>query len=179
MIRDILKMGDPRLLRVAQPVENIRDPVLATIIADMYDTMRAAKAFGLAAPQIGIDLRLLIFGFDSSPFHPDDPPIPLTTLFNPWLKMLTDETEQGLEACLSVPGMRGVVPRVTHIRYGGTLENGELFEREVRGFHARLFQHELDHLDGVLYPQRITDMTKFGFTDAFPPGYWDVKKKTE
>jgi peptide deformylase len=176
MIREILKMGDPRLLRIAKPVEDIRDPALKANIVDMYDSMRAANGFGLAAPQIGIDLRLLIFGFNESPFHPNEPPIPLTTLINPWLEMLTEETEQGLEGCLSVPGMRAMVPRVTHIRYGGTLEDGGLLEREVKGFHARLFQHEFDHLNGILYPQRITDMTKFGFTDAFPAGYWDVQK---
>lgn len=174
MIREILKMGDPRLLRVAKPVEDIRDPALKSVISDMYDSMRAANAFGLAAPQLGIDLRVLIFGFNESPFHPNEKPIPLTTLINPWLEMLTDETYEGIEGCLSVPGMRAMVPRITHIRYGGTLENGEPLEREVRGFHARLFQHEFDHLNGILYPQRITDMTKFGFSDAFPPGYWDV-----
>lgn len=174
MIRDILKMGDPRLLRIAKPVEDIHDPALKAIIADMYDTMRATNGFGLAAPQIGVDLRLLIFGFDASPFHPNEKPIPSTTLINPWIEMLTEEMEEGLEGCLSVPGMRASVPRFTHIRYGGTLEDGGSLEREVRGFHARLFQHEFDHLNGVLYPQRIKDMTKFGFTDAFPPGFWDV-----
>lgn len=174
MIREILKMGDPRLLRIAKPVEDINDPALKEIIGDMYDTMRAANAFGLAAPQIGVDLRLMIFGFNESPFHPNEKPIPLTTIINPWIEMLTEETEEGLEGCLSVPGMRASVPRVKHIRYGGTLEDGGSIEREVRGFHARLFQHEFDHLDGVLYPQRIKDMTKFGFTDAFPPGFWDV-----
>lgn len=174
MIREILKMGDPRLLRVAKPVEDIHDPALKAVIADMYDSMRAANAFGLAAPQLGIDLRVLIFGFNESPFHPNEKPIPLTALINPWLQMLTDETYDGIEGCLSVPGMRAIVPRIKHIKYGGTLEDGTLLEREVKGFHARLFQHEFDHLNGVLYPQRITDMTKFGFSDAFPAGYWDA-----
>jgi peptide deformylase len=169
MIHPILKMGDPLLLRVAKPVEDIRDPALPAIIADMFETMEAANGVGLAAPQIGIDLRLMVFGFNANPRYPDEPPVPLTTLINPWLEVLTDATEDGWEGCLSVPGMRGLVPRATHIRYGGTLEDGSLFAREARGFHARVFQHEYDHLDGVLYPQRITDLTKFGFTEALFP----------
>lgn len=166
MIRDILKMGDPRLLRVARPVADVGDPALGAIIADMYETMTAANGVGLAAPQVGVDLRLMIFGFDSNPRYPDEAAVPATTLLNPWLELLTDQTEDGWEGCLSVPGMRGLVPRATHIRYGGTLEDGTTLEREARGFHARLFQHEFDHLDGVLYPQRIRDMTSFGFIDA-------------
>lgn len=171
MIRDILKMGDPRLLRVAQPVADLADPELKAIVADMYETMRAANGVGLAAPQIGVDLRLMIFGFDKNPRYPDEPPVPLTTLINPWIEVLTEETEEGWEGCLSVPGMRGLVPRANHIRYGGTLEDGSTVEVEARGFHARVFQHEFDHLNGVLYPQRIADMTKFGFIEAlFPDG---------
>ena len=171
MIREILKMGDARLLRVAQPIEDIHDPALVEIVADMYETMYAADGVGLAAPQIGVDLRLMIFGFDSNPRYPDEAPVPVTTLFNPWLEVLTEATEDGWEGCLSVPGMRGMVPRATHIRYGGTLEDGGAMEREARGFHARVFQHEFDHLNGVLYPQRIVDMTKFGFIEAlFPDG---------
>ena len=169
MIRDILKMGDPRLLRVARPVGDIASPELKAIIADMYETMQAANGVGLAAPQIGVDLRLMIFGFDASPRYPDEAPVPVTTLINPWLDILTEETEDGWEGCLSVPGMRGLVPRATHIRYGGTLEDGHPLEREARGFHARVFQHEFDHLDGVLYPQRIRDMTQFGFIEALFP----------
>lgn len=169
MIREILKMGDPRLLRVARPVEDARDPALREIIADMYETMAAADGVGLAAPQIGVDLRLMIFGFDASPRYPDEAPVPVTTLINPWIEVLTNETEDGWEGCLSVPGMRGLVPRATHIRYGGTLEDGSVLEREATGFHARVFQHEYDHLDGVLYPQRITDMTRFGFIEALFP----------
>jgi len=169
MIREILKMGDPRLLRVAKPVEDIRDPELKTIIADMYDTMHAANGVGLAAPQIGVDLRLMIFGFAANPRYPGEPPVPVTTLINPWVEILTEETEEGWEGCLSVPGMRGMVPRAKHIRYGGTLENGNTMEREVEGFHARVFQHEFDHLNGVLYPQRIKDMSKFGFIEALFP----------
>jgi peptide deformylase len=169
MIREILKMGDPRLLRVAKPVENIHDPELKAVIADLYETMHAANGVGIAAPQIGVDLRLMIFGFDKSPRYPDEPPVPLTTLINPWIEVLTEETEDGWEGCLSVPGMRGMVPRATHIRYGGTLEDGAAFEREAHGFHARVFQHEFDHLNGVLYPQRIKDMTQFGFIEALFP----------
>ncbi len=169
MIREILKMGDPRLLRVAEPVRDLQDPDLRAIIADMYETMHAAKGVGLAAPQIGVDLRLMIFGFDANPRYPDEPPVPVTTLINPWLETLTEDTEEGWEGCLSVPGMRGMVPRATHIRYGGTLEDGRTIARDAHGFHARVFQHEFDHLNGVLYPQRIKDMTMFGFLDALFP----------
>jgi peptide deformylase len=169
MIREILKMGDPRLLRVAKPVDDPADPELKVIVADMYETMAAAGGVGLAAPQVGIDLRLMIFGFEASARYPDEPPVPVTTLINPWLELLTEDTEEGWEGCLSVPGMRGLVPRVTHIRYGGTLEDGSEMAREARGFHARVFQHEFDHLNGVLYPRRIRDMTQFGFIDALFP----------
>lgn len=169
MIRELLKMGDPRLLRVAQPVADIHDPDLHAIIADMYETMHAANGVGLAAPQIGVDLRLMIFGFNANPRYPDMPPVPVTTLINPWIDILTDETEDGWEGCLSVPGMRGLVPRATRIRYGGTLEDGTTITRDADGFHARVFQHEFDHLNGILYPQRITDMTKFGFIEALFP----------
>jgi peptide deformylase len=169
MIREILKMGDPRLLRVAKPIEDIHASELKAVIADMYETMRAAGGVGLAAPQIGVDLRLMIFGFDASPRYPDELPVPVTTLINPWLEVLTDHIEDGWEGCLSVPGMRGLVPRATHIRYGGLQDDGAPLEREVRGFHARVFQHEFDHLNGVLYPQRIRDMTKFGFIAALFP----------
>lgn len=169
MIHAILKMGDPRLLRVAKPVEDIHDPALKDIIADMYDTMLASKGVGLAAPQIGVDLRLMIFGFDRNPRYPDALPVPVTTLINPWIDVLTHDTQEDWEGCLSVPGMRGWVPRATHIRYGGTLEDGGTVEREVSGFHARVFQHEFDHLNGILYPQRVRDMTKFGFIEALFP----------
>jgi peptide deformylase len=170
MIREILKMGDPRLLRIAQPVASLDDPALGAIIADLYETMHAAHGVGLAAPQVGIDLRLMIFGFEANPRYPDEAPVPVTTLINPWIDVLTEETEDGWEGCLSVPGMRGLVPRATHIRYGGTLENGSLLEREAHGFHARVFQHEYDHLDGILYPRRIRDLTRFGFIEALFPG---------
>jgi peptide deformylase len=169
MIREILKMGDPRLLAIARPVTDIGDPALKDIIADLYETMRAANGVGLAAPQVGIGLRLMIFGFESNPRYPDEKPVPMTTIINPWMELLTDETEDGWEGCLSVPGMRGLVPRATHIRYGGTLEDGTALEREARGFHARVFQHEFDHLNGVLYPHRIRDLTRFGFIEALFP----------
>lgn len=169
MIREILRMGDPRLLRVAEPVSSPDDPALKPIIADMYETMYSANGVGLAAPQIGINLRLMIFGFDQNPRYPNEAPVPLTTLINPWLELLTEETGEDWEGCLSVPGMRGLVRRPTHIRYGGLLENGDAFEREAKGFHARVFQHEFDHLNGILYPHRISDMTRFGFIDALFP----------
>ncbi len=169
MIREILKMGDPRLLQVASPVEDIRDFALRAIIADMYETMHAANGVGLAAPQICVGLRLMIFGFNENPRYPNEKPVPVTTLINPWLEVLTEETEEVWEGCLSVPGMRGLVPRATRIRYGGTLEDGSELAREANGFHARVFQHEFDHLNGVLYPQRIKDMTKFGFIEALFP----------
>ncbi|MFC0146635.1 peptide deformylase [Sphingobium scionense] len=169
MIREILKMGDPRLLKVARPVDDLADPALKTIIADLYETMHAANGVGLAAPQVGIDLRVMIFGFESNSRYPEAEPVPVTTLINPWLENLTDETEEDWEGCLSVPGMRGLVPRSTHIRYGGTLEDGTHVEREAHGFHARVFQHEFDHLEGVLYPHRIRDLTRFGFIEALFP----------
>lgn len=169
MIRELLKMGDPRLLRVARPVDDIDDPELPAIIADMYETMHSAHGVGLAAPQIGVDLRLMIFGFDANPRYPDARPVPVTTLINPWLEVLDETTEDGWEGCLSVPGMRGLVPRARRIRYGGLLENGGSLTREAEGFHARVFQHEFDHLNGVLYPQRIIDMTRFGFIEALFP----------
>ena len=169
MIRDILRMGDPRLLRVAQPIADIHDPALGPIIADMFETMAAAQGVGLAAPQIGVDLRLMIFGFDANPRYPDAAPVAATTLINPWLEVLDETSEDGWEGCLSVPGMRGLVPRARRIRYGGWLGDGGTLSREAEGFHARVFQHEFDHLNGVLYPQRITDMTRFGFIEALFP----------
>lgn len=179
MIRDILKMGDPRLLKVAEPVDDVDSPEVREIIADIRDTMNAAKGFGLAAPQIGIERRVLLFGIEPNRYHPDEEPVPLTPLVNPWIEMLTTDTDRKPESCLSLPGMRGLVPRFTHIRYGGTLESGERVEREAKGFHARLFQHEYDHLDGILYPQRIEDITKFGFTDALLPANEWAKHASE
>jgi peptide deformylase len=168
-LRAILKMGDPRLLRVAEPVADLHDPAIKGIIADLFATMHAAKGVGIAAPQVGINLRIMLFGFDANPRYPEAAPVPVTALINPWLEVLGDAVAEGWEGCLSVPGMRGLVPRATHIRYGGVLADGSTIQREAEGFHARVFQHEFDHLNGVLYPQRIADMTKFGFIEALFP----------
>ena len=169
MIRDILRMGDPRLLEKARPVEAFGTPELRALIEDMQDTMRAASGAGLAAPQIGIGLRVVIFGFESNPRYPQAEPVPFTVLVNPVLTPLSDEAEEGWEGCLSVPGLRGMVPRWTHLHYRGFDAEGEQIEREATGFHARVVQHECDHLDGILYPMRIRDFTQFGYTDVLVP----------
>jgi peptide deformylase len=168
-VREILKMGDPRLLRVAQPVREFDTPALRELVADMFDTMTAAKGAGLAAPQIGVDLQLVIFGFERSERYPQAPPVPLTVLLNPLITPLSEVMEEGWEGCLSVPGLRGVVPRHARIRYRGWSVQGELIEREAEGFHARVVQHECDHLIGRLYPTRMTDLTKLGFTSVLFP----------
>ncbi|MGE0861119.1 MAG: peptide deformylase [Gammaproteobacteria bacterium] len=174
MIRDILRMGDPRLLAVSAPVADPTAPEIAALVADLFDTMHAANGAGLAAPQIGVGLRVVIFGYrDASarnPRYPDADPVPETILVNPELTPLADEFEDGWEGCLSVPGLRGVVPRHTRLRYRGFDLAGRLIEREVEGFHARVVQHECDHLDGILYPMRIRDFSRFGFTDILFPG---------
>ncbi|MEO8459141.1 MAG: peptide deformylase [Dokdonella sp.] len=170
MIHEILRMGDPRLLRVARPVEHFDTPELETLIDDMFETMQAAGGVGLAAPQIGIDLQLVIFGFERSERYLDAPEVPQTILLNPDITPLGDEREDGWEGCLSVPGMRGLVPRHARIRYCGFDQSGKPIEREASGFHARVVQHECDHLNGILYPMRITDFTRFGFTDLLFPG---------
>ena len=169
-IHTILKMGDPRLLRVAQPLQQFDTPELHTLIADMFDTMEAARGAGLAAPQIGVDLQLVIFGFSHSERYPDAPPVPRTVLINPVITPLSDVMEEGWEGCLSVPGLRGVVPRHSRIRYRGFSPLGEPIEREAEGFHARVVQHECDHLIGVLYPMRVSDFAKFGYTEVLFPG---------
>ncbi len=169
-IREILKMGDPRLLRVAQPVAAFDTPELHALIADLFDTMEAANGAGLAAPQIGVDLRVVIFGFSRSERYPDAPPVPRTVLVNPVITPLADAMEEGWEGCLSVPGLRGVVPRHARIRYTGFDPQGRPIEREAEGFHARVVQHECDHLDGVLYPMRVRDFTRFGYTEVLFPG---------
>jgi len=169
-IREILKMGDARLLRVAQPVAAYDTPELHALIADMFDTMEAANGAGLAAPQIGVDLRVVIFGFTRSERYPDAPPVPRTVLINPVVSALDDGMEDGWEGCLSVPGLRGVVPRHGRVRYAGFDPQGRPIEREAEGFHARVVQHECDHLDGVLYPMRVRDFTRFGYTDVLFPG---------
>ena len=170
MIRDILKMGDPRLLEIAAPVQSFDTPELTALIEDMFDTMRAAGGVGLAAPQIGVGLQLAIFGFEHSDRYPDAPPVPRTILLNPVIVPLSQDREEGWEGCLSVLGLRGMVPRYRHIRYSGFDPSGAAIEREVEGFHARVVQHECDHLIGRLYPSRIEDFRKFGFTDVLFPG---------
>ena len=170
-IRDILKMGDARLLRVARPVEAFDSEALHALVLDMVDTMRAADGAGLAAPQIGVDLQLVIFGTDAvNPRYPDAPAVPRTVLCNPVVTPLSDEEEEGWEGCLSVPGLRAVVPRWRRIRYAGRDVYGDAIEREAEGFHARVVQHECDHLQGVLYPMRVRDFTRFGFTEVLFPG---------
>lgn len=172
MIHEILRMGDPRLLRVAPPVPDamIGSAELDALIADMFDTMHDAGGVGLAAPQIGVDLQLVIFGFDRAERYPDAPAVPRTVLLNPVITPLSQDMEDGWEGCLSVPGMRGVVSRHSLIRYQGVDPQGEPIDRRAEGFHARVVQHECDHLIGRLYPSRITDFSRFGFTDVLFPG---------
>ena len=161
-IRDILKMGNPDLLKVSEPVDFEKDD-LKTLIEDMKETMKANDGAGLAAPQIGVFKRLVIFGFDTNDRYPEAGSVPFTVLINPIITPLSDEQENGWEGCLSVPGLRGVVPRYTHIRYEGYDAEGNKIEREVEDFHARVVQHECDHLDGILYPMKIEDYRYFGF----------------
>jgi peptide deformylase len=170
-VHPILKMGDERLLRVAKPITEFDTPELHRLIADMFETMAAANGAGLAAPQIGVDLQLVIFGTDApNPRYPDAPLVPRTVLLNPQITPLSDEEEEGWEGCLSVPGLRGVVPRWKSIRYTGFDLFGDPIDRTVDGFHARVVQHECDHLVGKLYPMRVRDFTKFGFTEVLFPG---------
>jgi peptide deformylase len=170
-VHEILKMGDQRLLRVAQPVTEFDTDALHLLVADMFDTMRAVNGAGLAAPQIGVDLQLVIFGTDApNPRYPDAPVVPRTVLLNPFITPLGDEEEEGWEGCLSVPGLRGVVPRFARIRYTGLDPYGDAIERAVSGFHARVVQHECDHLIGKLYPMRVRDFSKFGYTEVLFPG---------
>ncbi len=170
MIREILKMGDPRLLEKARPVEAFGTPELRELIGDMQDTMRAAHGAGLAAPQIGVGLRVVIFGMESNPRYPDAEAVPYTVLINPVLTPLSDALEEGWEGCLSVPGLRGVVPRWAQLRYSGFDPQGQIIVREVSAFHARVVQHECDHLDGVLYPMRMHDLSRLGYTEVLFPG---------
>lgn len=169
-VREILKMGDPRLLKVAAPVAAFDTPELHALVADLFDTMAAANGAGLAAPQIGVDLAVVIFGFDSNERYPDAPAVPKTVLVNPRIDVLSPEQDEDWEGCLSVPGMRGVVPRWTRIRYRGFDQHGNPIDREADGFHARVVQHECDHLIGTLYPMRVRDFTRFGFTEVLFPG---------
>ncbi len=168
-VREILKMGDPRLLRVAEPVKEFGTPELDALIVDMFDTMHAANGAGLAAPQIGVNLRLVIYGFKQNTRYPDAPPVPETVLINPKLRPLSAEMEDGWEGCLSVPGLRGVVPRFSALHYDGFDQYGNVISRDADGFHARVVQHECDHLDGILYPMRITDLSQFGYVDILFP----------
>lgn len=165
-VREVLKIGHPLLLERARPVEAIDTPDMQVLLSDMRDTMAELKGVGLAAPQIGISLRVVIFGLEHNPRYPDVEPIAETVLINPVVDIIDDQTEDGWEGCLSIPGMRGKVPRFKKIRYRGLSEQGELIERTVEGFHARVVQHEVDHLEGILYPQRIIDLRDFGFEEA-------------
>ncbi|MGJ7578747.1 peptide deformylase [Variovorax sp. RHLX14] len=169
--REILKMGDPRLLRTAQPVAEFDTDELHLLVKDMFDTMRAVNGAGLAAPQIGVDLQLVIFGTDGpNPRYPDAPVVPRTVLLNPVVTAIGAAKEEGWEGCLSVPGLRGVVPRFLEVRYTGFDLYGDPIDRTVSGFHARVVQHEVDHLYGILYPMRVRDFSRFGFTEVLFPG---------
>ena len=168
-VREILKMGDARLLRAAPPVAAFDTPELHALIADMFDTMAAAQGAGLAAPQIGVDLQLVIFGFTHNERYPEAPAVPATVLINPVITPLGEDLEEGWEGCLSVPGLRGKVSRHARIRYSGFDAKGQAIEREAEGFHARVVQHECDHLIGRLYPTRMSDLTQLGFTSVLFP----------
>jgi peptide deformylase len=165
----VLRMGDPRLLERSREVARFGTSGLDSLLADMRDTMRAQSGAGLAAPQIGVPLRVVIFGVELNPRYPDAEPVPYTEIVNPVIVPLGEEMEEGWEGCLSVPGLRGVVPRYTRVRYTGFDPQGRPIEREAGGFHARVVQHECDHLDGILYPMRVRDFTRFGFTDVLFP----------
>ena len=169
-IRPVLRMGDPRLLEPSRPVEQFDTPELHALIADMNDTMKALNGAGLAAPQIGVGLQVVIFGVERNPRYPDAEPVPHTVLINPRLTALSQEIEEGWEGCLSVPGMRGLVPRYRELRYQGYDQYGKTIDRSVSAFHARVAQHETDHLMGILYPMRIRDLRKFGFIEELFPG---------
>jgi peptide deformylase len=168
-IRPVLRMGDPRLLERSREVERFDTTELHALIEDMQDTMRELSGAGLAAPQIGVQQRVVIFGFTSSPRYPNAEPVPFTVLINPVLTPIGTTLEEGWEGCLSVPGMRGLVPRYAHLRYQGFDQYGQMLDRTVQGFHARVVQHECDHLDGVLYPMRIRDLRNFGFAEVLFP----------
>ena len=169
-IQKVLKMGDPILLQVAAPVANFDSPALHELLSDMRDTMAALSGAGIAAPQIGVSQQVVIFGIDHNPRYPDAEAVPFTVLINPTLEFIGDELEDGWEGCLSVPGMRGIVPRYKQLRYRGFDEKGQVIDRSVSDFHARVVQHECDHLIGMLYPMRIKDFRNFGFVDTLFPG---------
>tara|TARA_B100000686_G_scaffold306219_1_gene345449 strand:+ start:4782 stop:5297 length:516 start_codon:yes stop_codon:yes gene_type:complete len=169
-IKSVLRMGEASLLQVAERVENFNTPELNILIQDMHDTMKNEEGAGLAAPQIGVGLQVVIFGVEQNARYPDAEDVPYTVLINPTIKPLTKETEEDWEGCLSVPGMRGMVPRFSRIHYQGYDQYGNVIRRDVVGFHARVVQHECDHLQGILYPMRITNFRTFGFTDVLFPG---------
>ncbi len=169
-VREVLRMGHPVLRERAKPVDELGTPELLELVADMKETMAAKNGAGLAAPQIGVGRRVVIFGVDKNPRYPDAEAVPFTVLVNPKIVLLTREVEEDWEGCLSVPGMRGLVPRYTKLRYSGFDEHGNAVERVAEGFHARVVQHECDHLDGILYPQRMTDLSKLGFNEELFPG---------
>ncbi len=169
-IRPVLRMGDPRLLEPSRPVDRFDTPGLHELVADMEDTMKSLNGAGLAAPQIGVLLQVVIFGVEFNPRYPDAEPVPYTVLINPLLAPVGAEIEEGWEGCLSVPGMRGLVPRYQQLRYQGCDREGKPIDRTVTGFHARVVQHECDHLAGILYPMRIRDLRNFGFNEELFPG---------
>jgi peptide deformylase len=173
-VREVLRMGDPRLLERSHPVELFDTPELHALLQDMHDTMDALSGAGLAAPQIGEQVRVVIFGVARNPRYPNADPVPYTVLINPVITPLSEDVEEGWEGCLSVPGMRGVVPRYAQLRYQGYDQFGTPIDRSVTGFHARVVQHEYDHLDGILYPMRIRDMRNFGFHDVIFPDQPDA-----
>lgn len=168
-VRRVLKMGNPLLYQTADPITDFDTPELDALIADMFDTMAALNGAGLAAPQIGVSTRVVIFGFEANPRYPDAEPVPTTVLINPVIEPIGDATEEGWEGCLSVPGLRGLVARYANIRYTGYDQQGRPIERTVAGFHARVVQHECDHLDGILYPMRLKDIRQMGFEEALFP----------
>ncbi|GAA5784549.1 peptide deformylase [Chitiniphilus shinanonensis] len=170
-VKEVLKMGDPRLYRVAEPVKAFATAELYELVSDLFDTMRAQQGVGIAAPQIGVNLQVVIFGFQQNARYPEAPPVPETVLINPTLMPLSAEMEEDWEGCLSVPGLRGRVQRHKALRYTGFDLEGRLIDRSVDGFHARVVQHECDHLNGVLYPLRIDDLHKLGYTDVLFPEY--------
>lgn len=175
-VRPVLRIGDPRLLQIAEPVYDFESRELHELLRDMFDTMKARNGAGLAAPQIGVPKRVIIFGIEANPRYPHVEPVPTTVLINPELEFIGEEMDEAWEGCLSVPGMRGLVPRYKRLRYRGYDQNGGLIDRTVEGFHARVVQHEVDHLDGMLYPRRIVDLRYFGFEEELfadkeaPPG---------